>query len=242
VMESVVEGKGTDSESNSFDKRDDMSEDELTVLGGKIGDADNVTIDESDDSKSKKGVKRRHKKVKTAEMSKKGKSKVWDVFTKVNVSDPSEKGKMISKAKCNYCKKLYSYIQGSTTSHLSRHMKISDGYLKHVAQKLDQSLLNFAPSMAGESGSGLPPITSSKYYNHEQVKKLIAKMIIVHEYPFRMVEHTWFNIVMRQKMLKTDLMLPHLRVLKDHVVCHLLHVNFSHSCLQLNLTHQRASC
>jgi hypothetical protein len=56
-MESTVEGKGTDSESNSFDKRDDMSEDELTVLGGKIGDADNVTIDESDDSKSKRGSK-----------------------------------------------------------------------------------------------------------------------------------------------------------------------------------------
>jgi hypothetical protein len=68
--------------------------------------------------------------VKTAEMSKRGKSKVWDVFTKVNVSDPSEKGKMISKAKCNYCKKLYSYIQGSTTSHFSRHMKICDGYLR----------------------------------------------------------------------------------------------------------------
>jgi hypothetical protein len=31
-----------------------MSEDELTVLGGKIGYVDNVTTDESDDSKSKK--------------------------------------------------------------------------------------------------------------------------------------------------------------------------------------------
>ena len=103
-------------------------------------------------------------------MGKRGKSKVWDVFTKVNVSDPSEKGKMISKAKCNYCKKLYSYIQGSTTSHLSRHMKICDGYLKHVAQKLDQSLLNSAPSTTSESRSGLPPITSPKDYNHEQVK------------------------------------------------------------------------
>jgi hypothetical protein len=30
-----------------------------------------------------------------------------------------------------------------------------------------------------------------------KLKKLIAMMIIVHEYPFRMVEHTWFNIVMR---------------------------------------------
>ena len=36
---------GTDSESNSYDKNDDMSEDELTVLGG----SDRVTIVESDD-------------------------------------------------------------------------------------------------------------------------------------------------------------------------------------------------
>jgi hypothetical protein len=55
-----VEGKGrnasdgTDSESNSFDKRDDMSEDELVVLGGKIDDsADNVNIDDSEDNRSK---------------------------------------------------------------------------------------------------------------------------------------------------------------------------------------------
>lgn len=204
-----MEGKGrtasdgTDSESNSFDKRDDMTEDELVVLGGKIDDSvDNVNIDDSEDNRSKQGVKRRRKRVKMkataeTERSKKAKSKVWDAFTKVTVPDTTEKGKMISKAKCNYCKKLYSYIQGSTTSHLSRHMRICAVYLKHVAKQQDQSLLNFAPSTAGESGSGLPTITSPKDYNHEQVKKLIAKMIIVHEYPFRMVEHTWFNIVMR---------------------------------------------
>ena len=29
------------------------------------------------------------------------------------------------------------------------------------------------------------------------VKELIAKMIMVHEYSFRMVEHEWFNIVMK---------------------------------------------
>ena len=69
-------------------------------------------------------------------------------------------------------------------------MKNCDMYKKHIAEKLDQKLLSFAPSKAGESGSSLPTITSPKDYNHDQVKKLIAKMIIVHEYPFRMVEHT----------------------------------------------------
>lgn len=34
-------------------------------------------------------------------------------------------------------------------------------------------------------------------YDHEATRKIIAKMIIVHEYPFRMVEHLWFNILMK---------------------------------------------
>jgi len=187
------ESEGTDSESNSFDKNDEMSEDELIVLGGK-GAA------ESDGGSGKGGKKRRRgvkKKVKVqGEGGSRNKSKVWDVFDKVTMPDPNEKGKVLSKAKCKYCKKMYAYIQGSTTSTLSRHMKNCDMYKKHIAEKLDQKLLSFAPSKAGESGSSLPTITSPKDYNHDQVKKLIAKMIIVHEYPFRMVEHTWFNIVM----------------------------------------------
>lgn len=46
------ESEGTDSESNSFDKNDEMSEDELIVLGGK-GAA------ESDGGSGKGGKKRR---------------------------------------------------------------------------------------------------------------------------------------------------------------------------------------
>jgi len=202
-MESVVQRKegsanandGTDSESNSYDKNDDMSEDELTVLGG----SDRVTIVESDDDGGgrKRGKKRRRGvkiKVKTERVNRKT-SKVWNAFDALQVPDPYEEGKMLSKARCRYCKKDYAYTPGSTTTTLSRHMKNCTAYLKAVEKKLDQTLLNFAPSKAGENG--LPTISSPQDYNHEQVKKLIAKMIIVHEYPFRMVEHTWFNIVMR---------------------------------------------
>ena len=186
---------GTDSESNSYDKNDDMSEDELTVLGG----SDRVTIVESDDDGGgrKRGKKRRRGvkiKVKTERVNRKT-SKVWNAFDALQVPDPYEEGKMLSKARCRYCKKDYAYTPGSTTTTLSRHMKNCTAYLKAVEKKLDQTLLNFAPSKAGETG--LPTISSPQDYNHEQVKKLIAKMIIVHEYPFRMVEHTWFNIVMR---------------------------------------------
>jgi hypothetical protein len=175
-----------------------MSEDEMTVLGGK--DVDVVRVDESDGGGDVNRVKKRRKGVNKpvkVEGGSKGKSKVWEVFDKVNVPNPADKENPLLKAKCKYCKKLYSYAQGSTTTTLSRHMKNCDKYQKHIEQKLDQSLLNFAPSTIGESGSGLPTISSPKDYNHEQVKKLISKMIIVHEYPFRMVEHTWFNILMK---------------------------------------------
>jgi hypothetical protein len=177
----VNQSNEIDSESNSFDKNDDMSEDEMTVLGWREIDV----VQSNNDDKRK--AKKRHNGVKVKDNN--SKSKVWEVFDKVTVGDASEDGKKTLKAKCKYFKKMYA-MQGSTTSTLSRHMKSCGAYSKHLEKKLDQSLLNFAPSNAGESGSGLPTITSPRDYNHEQVRKLIAKMIIVHEYPFRMVEHT----------------------------------------------------
>ncbi|PKA54415.1 hypothetical protein AXF42_Ash000248 [Apostasia shenzhenica] len=37
----------------------------------------------------------------------------------------------------------------------------------------------------------------SPIYEHNNIKNIIAKMIIVHEYHFMMVEHLWFNVLMR---------------------------------------------
>ena len=58
-----------------------------------------------------------------------------------------------------------------------------------------QTLLNFQPSNA--SDTGIPVLQPSREYNQEEAKKLIAKMLICHDYPFKMVERTWFNIVMK---------------------------------------------
>jgi hypothetical protein len=120
-MESAVQARTgrsknneTDSESNSFDKNDDMSEDDLTVLGGKGTDL--PTMDGSEDDDGQKSGKKRGRGVKKkvkVEGGTKAKSKVWDVFDKVIVPDPSEKDKMLSKAKCKYCKKLYSRVNNN---------------------------------------------------------------------------------------------------------------------------------
>ncbi|XP_044369507.1 zinc finger BED domain-containing protein RICESLEEPER 1-like [Triticum aestivum] len=52
-----------------------------------------------------------------------------------------------------------------------------------------QGTLNFEP------GSSLTSVCTE--YNPEETRKIIAKMVIAHDYPFRMVEHKWFNILMR---------------------------------------------
>uniref|UniRef100_A0A8I6WYN8 Uncharacterized protein n=1 Tax=Hordeum vulgare subsp. vulgare TaxID=112509 RepID=A0A8I6WYN8_HORVV len=45
--------------------------------------------------------------------------------------------------------------------------------------------------------SSVPTMSPSIDYDQGIIKELIAKMICVHEYSFRMVEHEWFNILMK---------------------------------------------
>ncbi|XP_077251938.1 zinc finger BED domain-containing protein RICESLEEPER 2-like [Tasmannia lanceolata] len=80
-------------------------------------------------------------------------------------------------------------MRGGTTSTLRRHMSSS----KALSWKRPkQSTLSFPPA----DGSGIEfggfAITS---YDQMKIREIIAKMIIVHEYPFKMVEYTWFNIL-----------------------------------------------
>jgi hypothetical protein len=41
------------------------------------------------------------------------------------------------------------------------------------------------------------PVGGDVGFDQSIIKELINKMILVHEYSFRMVEHEWFNIVMK---------------------------------------------
>lgn len=81
------------------------------------------------------------------------------------------------------------------TSHLMRHIPKCTPYQNKVAKMKAQANLNFGPAMAGDTG--LPLIATPREYDQDETRRIIAKMIIAHEYPFRMVEHTWFNVLMR---------------------------------------------
>jgi hypothetical protein len=92
-------------------------------------------------------------------------------------------GKTVKKAKCLFCHRSYIYHAGGTTSTLNRHLKACTPFLNQLAKAnnaLAQGTLSFSP----DGGS---VIVNPSEYDHDHTRKLIAKMIIVHDYSFRMV-------------------------------------------------------
>ncbi|KAL3618366.1 hypothetical protein CASFOL_038687 [Castilleja foliolosa] len=123
-------------------------------------------------------------------------SMVWDHFT-VETTEINS-----IRAICNQCKKSFAYISGETlsgTSHLKRH--IASG----ICPKKDQSnQLSIYPSTTRtkangsnlqrkryRAANGVARVKFNSTKNNTLEYKL-AKMIIQHEYPIHMVEHTGF--------------------------------------------------
>ncbi|XP_073362074.1 zinc finger BED domain-containing protein RICESLEEPER 2-like [Aegilops tauschii subsp. strangulata] len=194
----------SEEEENSYDLRDDMSEDEMDIVQSPGGETDVFVVSSEEDNartgeKHKKGVKVKRK-VTTKGSSKSSTSRessyCWTFFEKVMVKSEKDPKVEELKAKCMHCHNLYIYVQGSSTATLNRHMKKCKIFKNKVATKLIQSRLGYKPSnVRGESG--LPLGVPSNGYEHTTMKELIAKMVVVHNYSFRMVEHEWFNIVMK---------------------------------------------
>ncbi|KAJ1270298.1 hypothetical protein BS78_06G043100 [Paspalum vaginatum] len=92
-------------------------------------------------------------------------------------ASPAKRAKRVHRAKCwKYFKEI------KVASSKERGVM--------VTKAESQGTLSFAPDKGGSL------VVNPNEYEHDHTRQLIAKMIIVHEYPFRMVEHTWFNVLM----------------------------------------------
>ncbi|KAM0835171.1 hypothetical protein ACQ4PT_063120 [Festuca glaucescens] len=143
---------------------------------------------------AKRGGKRKKSEVPIAADKSKGKktrvkrAKCWKYFKEVKAVSKRRPGEVVTKEKCLYCFELFAY--GGSTTSLNRHMDSCPIILNKAAKQLRQGTIGFDPENPGAS------LIVNNEYVHEECRKIIAKMIIVHEYPFRMVEHAWFNILM----------------------------------------------
>ncbi|XP_023157060.1 zinc finger BED domain-containing protein RICESLEEPER 2-like [Zea mays] len=176
-------------EDNSLDMEDDFSLSLSSEDGGSQG--------EDEVHNAKRGVKRakgdvplspskcKVKRVKRADC--------WKYFKVVEVQSKKKFGEMVTKAKCKFCYKMYVYQPGGPTSQLNRHLDKCTAYqnkLANAKSKVSQGTISFAL----DDGS---LVVNPTEYDHDHTRNLIAKMIIVHEYSLRMVEHRWFNILMK---------------------------------------------
>ncbi|KAL6552579.1 hypothetical protein OROHE_007943 [Orobanche hederae] len=110
-------------------------------------------------------------------------SKVWLEFTVVTMKDGKE------KAKCNYCTKLISINSQGSTTQFHRHLENCP--VRRASNK-KQRLLATQPLGPSDFGGGSGGTITTYRYDKEKVRECLAKMVIVHEYSFRMLEHEFF--------------------------------------------------
>lgn len=166
----------------SSPENDEMAVQSIKILReNEAKDAKEVVMVE-DDELPKSSGKRKH-------------SDVWEHFEEVEVLSKKKKGEIERNVKCKACGKLYMYPKTGTTTTMKRHL---DGCFAHHGEKnikKGQGTLNF--DAADACDIDLPVVNFSGGYDHGKIRELIATMIIVHEYPFRIVKHFWFNVLMK---------------------------------------------
>ncbi|XP_038973013.1 zinc finger BED domain-containing protein RICESLEEPER 2-like [Phoenix dactylifera] len=121
-------------------------------------------------------------------------SEVWTEFEIVTVDGNT-------KAKCNYCSAKLAWKKGGATTHLKRHLNacMPQKLSKSSEDKeLKQSLLSF------DVTQGHAMLATYKY-DKNKIREILAKMFIVHEYPFRMVEQQFFVLLCKALNPKFEL-------------------------------------
>ncbi|KAK4413950.1 Zinc finger BED domain-containing protein RICESLEEPER 2 [Sesamum alatum] len=125
------------------------------------------------------------------------KSMVWEHFTIETVDADC------IRACCNQCKKSFAYISGSKlagTSHLKRHIALGICPVSRHNQEKDQPSPYIPAPRTNISANGNFPRkrhraangVASIYLSEDNYSHELAKMIIQHDYPLHMVEHSGF--------------------------------------------------
>ncbi|XP_061349869.1 zinc finger BED domain-containing protein RICESLEEPER 2-like [Gastrolobium bilobum] len=130
-------------------------------------DGSNEPVPQGEESEDPSLVKKRRKT-----------SVVWNDFHEMDIPNVGR------KAVCNYCKQKFATGGiGGSTSHLRRHSQ------NCLNRKLDQSVKKQTTLSFQPTGSTLNPfLAPGGMYTNEKMREIIATAIMIHEYPFSIVE------------------------------------------------------
>uniref|UniRef100_A0A1D1ZIW3 Putative AC transposase n=1 Tax=Anthurium amnicola TaxID=1678845 RepID=A0A1D1ZIW3_9ARAE len=124
-------------------------------------------------------------------------SSVWLNMTR----EKKEDGNYI--AICNHCKKKMCANSSNGTTHLKNHLKFCATYQRALRKKLDvgQQLLSVSESINTDGSSKVDIFQ----FDQERSRQDLARMIILHEYPFAIVDHIGFRTFIRNLQLQFQL-------------------------------------
>ncbi|KAA8541937.1 hypothetical protein F0562_023089 [Nyssa sinensis] len=127
------------------------------------------------------------------------KSIVWEHFTIETV------GAGCTRAYCKQCKKSFAYISGSKlagTSHLKRHIALGICPVSRRRNLEKNQLVPYTPDSKADGSTSATepprkryrgtPGSTGIFFDQYRCNQEISKMIILHEYPLHIVEHTGF--------------------------------------------------
>jgi len=106
--------------------------------------------------------------------------KVWNDFVKFE----GPKGNEIAQRK--HCRKEFVGASGKGTSHLKNHLEKCNG---KGGEDIGQQMLSISKSFLETAA-----IVKNHKFVQLESRMDFAKMVIVHNYPFNMVEHEYFEI------------------------------------------------
>ncbi|KAM4069756.1 hypothetical protein ACB094_12G114000 [Castanea mollissima] len=110
-------------------------------------------------------------------------SVIWNDFNEIILPDGTK------KIQCIHCLKRLAYSNNGATTQYQRHLK---GCLsRKLADKKQKQLA------INEGGVESEVAIANFNYDHAKVREKASHVILVHEYPFNMMEHEVFNIFMK---------------------------------------------
>ncbi|XP_048492508.1 zinc finger BED domain-containing protein RICESLEEPER 4-like [Beta vulgaris subsp. vulgaris] len=121
----------------------------------------------------------------TTKRNRKQTSEAWEYFNRIKVDG-------VVKAQCKYCNSILSAGSASGTSHLLKHAKsvCSD---RHLNLAHGQTCLKFKSEVNGSSTLEFKSKDNEQPFSQEVSRKELVNMVVMHEYPLVIVDHTGFK-------------------------------------------------